>query len=240
MAEAYETYASTARENRNLITVGVSYKTYMAGKADRDPVIVARGDRLRRARIAANYDNPADAIRDLDFNENSYYLHENGRATFSFKYAQTRYAPAYGVSAEWLYSGKGAMLPDAGASVPIMGSIAAGFEGDFDPDFAGDPTSWLDIEPSEGRIALRVSGDSMTPFAHDGDIAVFGPTSPDPQPWVNKRVMAQLADGRKLFKILRPGRETGTYDLYSLNSAYDPIEDAKLEWVLPLERLHVR
>lgn len=239
MREAYETYARDASPKRNQLTASASYKTYMSTK-DRDPEIVARGDRLRRARLAAGFDQPAEAIRECGFNENSYYLHENGRATFSFKYAQTRYAPSLGVSAEWLYSGKGPMVPDATPSVPIIGKVAAGFEGDFDEDFDGDYTSWLDPEPNEGRIALRIDGDSMAPLAHPGDIAVFGPRLEDPSPLINKRVMARMADGRKLFKVLRKGRERGTFDLYSLNSAYDPIENAELLWVLPLERIHIR
>lgn len=213
----------------------------MAAKSDRDPEVVARGDRLRRARVAAGYDQPAEAIQAHGFNENSYYLHENGRATFSFKYAQTRYAPAYSVSPEWLYSGRGPISHTADRGVPILGRVAAGAEGDFADDYAmGAADDWLEASPTDGRIALRVEGDSMIPLAHAGDVAVFGPRQDDPANMVNRRVMARLSDGRKLFKILRPGRRAGTFDLYSLNSAYDPIEDAKLEWVLPLETLHIR
>lgn len=228
------------KPKRSQLTGVVSYRSYMAETNVRDPDIVARGERLRRARLLAGFAQPIDAVRAHGFNENSYYLHENGRAGFSFKYAQKHYAPAYNVWPEWLYSGVGAMKAKV-SGVPILGRVGAGAEGDFADDFAmGAADGWLDVEPTDGRIALRVEGDSMIPLAHAGDLAVFGPRQDDPSGLMNRRVMARLEDGRKLFKILRPGRRAGTFDLYSLNSAYDPIEDAKLEWVLPLERLHVR
>lgn len=167
----------------------------------------------------------------------TYAQHENGHRGFRADTA-AKYARAFGVDPAWLLYGKG---KPSRRGIPILGRVSAGAEGDFSDDFAmGAADDWLDVEPTDGRIALRVEGDSMIPLAHAGDLAVFGPRQDDPSRLMNRRVMARLEDGRKLFKILRPGRRTGTFDLYSLNSAYDPIEDVKLEWVLPLERLHVR
>ncbi|WP_404415463.1 helix-turn-helix transcriptional regulator [Brevundimonas vesicularis] len=207
---------------------------------DADKKIKERAARLRKSRKLAGVPSAAEAVRRFGFQKNSYPAHENGNATFSFDNAQ-EYAEAYRVSAEWLYSGKGPMVHGRPTRIPILGKVAAGFEGEFADDFAmGDADDWLEDAGVDVMIALRVEGDSMVPLAHDGDIAVFGAKRDNPQDLVNRRVMARLSDGRKLFKILRPGRKAGTYDLYSLNSAYDPIEDAKLEWVLPLERLHVR
>ena len=207
---------------------------------DADKKIKERAARLRKARKLADVPSAAEAVRRFGFQKNSYPANENGNAAFSFELAQ-EYAEAYGVSAEWLYSGRGPMVHGEKRSIPILGKVAAGAEGDFADDFAmGAADDWLETDPTDGRIALRVEGDSMIPLAHAGDVAVFGPRHDDPASMINRRVMARLSDGRKLFKILRPGRRAGTFDLYSLNSAYDPIEDAKLEWVLPLERLHVR
>lgn len=202
--------------------------------------MMERHERLRHARINAGFKTQAEAVRRFDWNPNSYKSNENGHAPFGYEQAKA-YARAYRVRPDWLYDGAGSMKSDVGENaIPIIGSVAAGFEGDFDEDFAGDPSSWLDPEPNEGRIALRIDGNSMAPLAHPGDIAVFGPRVDDPSPLINRRVMARMADGRKLFKVLRKGSEPGTFDLYSLNSAYDPIEGAELLWVLPLERLHVR
>lgn len=199
-----------------------------------------RHDRLRQARIAAKLKTQAEAVRRFSWNPNTYKSNENGHAPFSYEQAKV-YARAYKVRPDWLYDGAGNMKPDVVEdAIPIIGRVAAGFEGDFDEDFAGDPNSWLDPEPSEGRIALRIEGDSMVPLAHPGDIAVFGPRQEDPSPLLNRRVMARLEDGRKLFKVLRKGSNEGKFSLHSLNSSYNPIEDAELLWVLPLERIHIR
>jgi hypothetical protein len=47
--------------------------------------------------------------------------------------------------------------------------------------------------------------------------------------------MAQLKNGKKLFKILRKGSRPGLWDLYSINPEYDPIRDQELDWVLPVK-----
>lgn len=194
-------------------------------------------ERLVMAREGAGCTTAREGAERVGAIYDTYAQHENGTRGFRADTAQ-KYARALGVEAEWLLYGKG---KPGRRGVPILGQVAAGAEGDFTDDFdMGAADDWLDPELTEGRIALRVTGDSMLPLAQSGDIAVFGPRHDNPGDMVNKRVMARLADGRKLFKVLRPGRKAGTFDLYSLNSAYDPIEDAKLEWVLPLERLHVR
>lgn len=194
-------------------------------------------ERLVIAREGAGLTTAVEGADRADVKYDTYAQHENGTRGFRADTA-AKYARAFGVDPTWLLYGTGKARR---RGVPILGNVAAGAEGDFNDDYAmGAAEDWLDPDQTDGRIALRVSGDSMLPLAQAGDIAVFGPRQDDPAAMMNKRVMARLSDGRKLFKILRPGRKAGTFDLYSLNSAYDPIEDAKLEWVLPLERLHIR
>lgn len=194
-------------------------------------------ERLVIAREGAGYSTAREGAERAGAIYDTYAQHENGIRGFRADTA-AKYARAFGVDPAWLLYGKG---KPARRAVPILGRVAAGAEGDFEDDFAmGAADDWLDAEPVDGRIALRIEGDSMIPLAHAGDVAVFGPRQDDPAPLVNRRVMARLEDGRKLFKVLRTGSKAGTYDLYSLNSAYDPIEDARILWVLPLERLHVR
>ena len=64
-------------------------------------------DRLRQARIAKGYDQASDAAAAFGWNRNTYLSNENGNAPFSYKKAQA-YAQAFGVAADWLYSGGGA------------------------------------------------------------------------------------------------------------------------------------
>jgi len=195
-----------------------------------------RGERLRQAAALAGYDSPKTVIDAFARQgvTNSYYQHQKGNIGFSFKAAQV-YAACFDVRAEWLYSGLGPMRDHAAPPLPIIGNVAAGIA-HFEDAFAkGAASDYLDPPDFEGRIALRVTGDSMAPLAHDGDYAIFGLRHDDPTALIGRRVMAVLEDNRKLFKVLRHGQTPGSYSLYSLNSAYDPIKDVHLQWVLPLE-----
>lgn len=131
-------------------------------------------------------------------------------------------------------------LPPASRGVPVVGYVGAGGDGDFADDYMqGEAIDWIEPGLPEGRIALRVRGDSMEPLAHEGEVVMFGPQVP-PQQLVGRRVMARLRDGGKLFKVLGPqDPQTGRFALYSLNSAYEPIL-AELEWVLPFEGLRAK
>lgn len=196
-----------------------------------------RSERLRRARIEAGFETPTDALRAFGWSPNTYPHNENGNAPFSFNKAKA-YARAFGVRAEWLYDGSGPMRARAGAGIPILGKVAAGAEGDFSDDFAlGAANDFLEPLSMEGRICLVVEGDSMLPRFRHGEKVVFGRKYEDPTPLIGREVMARLVDGRKLLKVLRPGRRDGTWTLYSINTAYDPIEDVELLWALPFEEL---
>ena len=121
---------------------------------------------------------------------------------------------------------------------PHIGKVGAGGSGDYSDDYAlGEALDY--IEPLPGMkmdqeiIVLDVEGDSMAPAVFDGDLAFFGPVRKDVEALLNKRVMARLADGRKLFKILRRGSRPGVFSLHSLNPDTPAIEDVRIDWVLP-------
>jgi transcriptional regulator with XRE-family HTH domain len=121
---------------------------------------------------------------------------------------------------------------------PHIGKVGAGGSGDYQDDYAlGEALGY--IEPLPGMpvdqeiIVLDVDGDSMVPAVFDGDLAFFGPIRKDVEALLNKRVMARLADGRKFFKILKRGTQSGLYTLRSLNPATPDIEDVRIDWVLP-------
>lgn len=192
-----------------------------------------RADRLRKARLERGYGSAAEAARAFDWNPNTYASNENGNATFSYKKARV-YALAFGVLPEWLYEGKGPMRRRDG--VRLIGRVAAG-EGHFEDDYMMGDGEALEPSPIEGRIALRVEGDSMVPRFMPGEVLIFGPRYDDPSSLIGRQVMARLEDGRKLVKILRPGSEPGRFTLYSVNSAYDPIENVALLWALPFQEL---
>ena len=200
--------------------------------------MTGRHDRLRKARMEAGFERQRDVLsRFPDWKANTYKSNENGNAPFSFDAAKA-YARAFKVRAEWLYAGTGAMRERGASGVPILGKVAAGAEGYFDDDFElGAARDHLAPLPSENRICLIVEGDSMIPRFRPGEKVVFGEKYDDPTPLIGREVMARLKDGRKLLKVLRPGAKPGLWTLFSINSAYDPIEDVELEWALPFEEL---
>ncbi|HYE45497.1 MAG TPA: XRE family transcriptional regulator [Caulobacter sp.] len=198
----------------------------------------AAAERLRRARRAKGLASAAEAARLHGWNLNTYASNENGNASFSFRKAED-YARAFGVRAEWLYAGKGAMKAKR-AGLPVLGKVAAGAEALFDDDYEmGAAADWLDPMVPEDGIVLIVDGESMMPRFRHGEHLIFGRRYDDPSPLVGQEVMARLADGRKMVKILRRGAAPGLWTLESINTRYPPIEDVELLWALPFQGLRV-
>lgn len=202
------------------------------------PQSATAAERLKRARKAKGYASAAEAARAFGWNLNTYSSNENGNASFSFRKAED-YARAFAVRAEWLYAGKGAMKAKA-PGLPVLGKVAAGAEALFDDDYEmGAAADWLDPMVPEDGIVLTVDGESMMPRFRHGERLIFGRRHDDPSPLVGQEVMARLADGRKMVKILRRGAAPGLWTLESINTRYPPIEDAELLWALPFLGLRV-
>lgn len=68
--------------------------------------------RLKEARKAAGFEKAMDAIRAHGWNKNTYSSNENGNRAFG-RQAAEKYADAFGVSLEWLLTGRGDMKPVA-------------------------------------------------------------------------------------------------------------------------------
>lgn len=155
-----------------------------------DDEVLERGRRLREARERAGFDRPKDVIDRFSKLgvKSSYYQHEKGSVPFSFKYAQL-YGKIFGVSPEWLYSGRGRDLtgdgrpaPGAGPlelathTLPLIGEAQAGAWKEI---AAIDETEAERIPvPPEHRIPgarqywIRVVGDSVDEFMREGSLAL--------------------------------------------------------------------
>jgi SOS-response transcriptional repressor LexA len=144
-------------------------------------------DRLRRARINGGYDSASAAAQAFGWNVNTYVSNENGNAPFSFNKART-YAGAFGVSAEWLYTGAGepvgvspmpGMRPISRA-VPVIGVVQAGLWQEVIED-EPQPEELLPINlqgfDGSQLYALRVSGPSMDLFYPEGTRVVVCPAA---------------------------------------------------------------
>ena len=77
----------------------------------------------------------------------------------------------------------------------------------------------------EGAVAFVVRGDSMYPAYLEGSYIIAAPGE-DLQGALYRRIVATLADGRRVVKQLGPGSKPGRYTLYSANGP--PIPDAEI------------
>lgn len=134
-------------------------------------------------------------------------------------------------------------LLDESATTPspihIIGKVFAGPEGSYIDDYSPGAHPVLEPFETNDRVAVIVEGDSMLPRFRPRETLIFGPQSDDPTPHIGMEVMAALADGRRLVKVLRRGQEKARWDLYSINTTYNVIEGMQLLWVRPFEGLRV-
>ena len=162
-------------------------------------------DRLRQARIRKGFDQAIDASSAYGWNRNTYASNENGNAPFSFKSAQ-KYAAAFGVRAEWLYSGTGPMvdeeisIPEGAipvAPIPVIGEIAAGnWKEAVRKSTLSIPAPLPSMPPL--AFALEVSGDSMDLLVEDGAMIIVDPGD---RQFFHKRYYAvQNGEGETTFK----------------------------------------
>lgn len=155
-----------------------------------DDEVIRRGQRLREARERAGFTRPKDVIDRHNRRgvKSSYYQHEKGSVPFSFKYAQL-YAGIFGVSAEWLYSGKGPMIegetnPNDGRpalsppqsileipEAPVIGTVEAGAWREAVAIEHADEFYRIQPHPgfpSDRQFLMRVSGPSCNRVVRDG------------------------------------------------------------------------
>lgn len=139
-------------------------------------------ERLAWAREQRGLKPPA-AAEALGIPRSTYYQHENG--TRGFKRAEAiRYAQFFGVSLEWLLTGKGqpaktgAAISSAGAgALPVSGVAQAGIwrEDDAQADTEASETVPVVAHPRFAQArnyALRVVGPSMNKLIADGEYAL--------------------------------------------------------------------
>jgi phage repressor protein C with HTH and peptisase S24 domain len=149
-------------------------------------------DRLIKARKHAGFDTAAAAAEALDIKEPTYMGHENGSRGFKSKAEQ--YARRFGVSLEWLLTGRGPMERRPTQADLRSEDVAAGFDGRRD-DPAGLPlVAWvnagkfadvnsqlpprrlkLDLVRDLGAgdfFATKVEGDSMDRVSPPGSIII--------------------------------------------------------------------
>lgn len=138
-------------------------------------------DRLRQARIAAGYASAADAARAVGVPEPSYTAHENGSRGFKYDRAKL-YSRRFGVSLEWLLSGRGTTEtaqplhnPNTETDIqtrPLVGTVQAGvWQEPFDigeVELVQLPIPSDRLVPGAEQFWFEIVGDSVNQFVGDG------------------------------------------------------------------------
>lgn len=177
-----------------------------------------RHERLQKARRERGYATASDAAAAFGWNRNTYISNENGNAPFSFNKAKT-YAHAFGVRAEWLYDGRGAMKASTSDLREIAGYAGADPEGAVLFGAGQGTGDYVPAPPnaSSEAIALEIRGYSMPFFAEDGALVWVDDIQPSPTAeMVGQVVVCQLDTDEVLIKRLQRGSEKGKYSLASL------------------------
>lgn len=120
-------------------------------------------------------------------------------------------------------------------SVSIAGAVGAGAQVPvFDAYEKGDGPQ-VECPPGlspHGVVAVEVCGDSMEPVYSEGDLLFYSRNSHDgvPAEVVGHRCVCEDEEGMGWVKVIKEGREPGTFDLHSINSRVDPMYGVKLKW----------
>lgn len=197
-----------------------------------------RHHRLRRARIHAGFERQRDAVAAHRWNANSYKSNENGNAPFSFDVAKT-YGRAFGVRAEWIYSGDGPMTDTTDSDVPLVGYVGAGSEAHFYAssdvlDFVPRPR-----ESTERTVATEIRGTSLGPAFERWLIYFDDVRSPVTEDLFGQLCVVGLPDERVLVKLIRPASLPNHFHLLS-NGADEPILDQEVAWAAKVKTITPR
>ncbi|MFB9149554.1 S24 family peptidase [Roseovarius ramblicola] len=118
----------------------------------------------------------------------------------------------------------------AGAQVPVFDAYEKG-DG---PQVACPPG----LRP-HGVVAVEIAGDSMEPVYSAGDLLFYTRDTHEgvPSEALGRRCVCEDTDGMGWVKLVRAGRDPGTFDLHSFNDAAAPMYGVRLKWAAPV-RLH--
>lgn len=129
--------------------------------------------------------------------------------------------------------------------VAVAGRIGAGADVELVDAYAkGDGLYHIacpDDLPATGIVAVEVTGTSMQPLIQPGDVLLFSRHFIGiDEAAIDRVAIIETEDGRALVKLLRRGRDPGTFDLYSANAATNaPEYGVRLKWAAPYRR-HLR
>jgi len=197
-------------------------------------------ERLQWARERAGFETATEAARALGIAEPTYLGHENGSR--GFRRVADKYARRFGVSLEWLLTGRTPPKPAAAQRrhmAPLVGHVGAGAE----THFYGEAQGPLEEVPApedttDSTVAVEIRGDSLGPY-FDGWLVFYDDVkSPVTADLIGRLCVCGLADGRVLIKKLQRSRTRGLFHL--LSQFDEPILDVALDWAAKVQHLVAR
>jgi hypothetical protein len=204
-----------------------------------------RGERLRAARARRGFKSARLAAKALGLAISTYGAHERAESAGGRDYGPDEakfYARRFGVSPEWLLTGRGQGERDEfpgippvleeeeeASKVPVVGYVGAGAETHLYA-VAQDGLDQVErpCDASDTTVAVEIRGESLGPLFNRWLVFYDSVRRPPTRDLVGELCVVGLADGRILLKQLQRGSSEGLYNL--LSSAEPPILDAKLEW----------
>ena len=195
-----------------------------------------RGERLRIAR-ERRFKSARLAAKAMRTPVSTYGAHERAQTPGGRDYGPEdaiKYARRFGVTPEWLLSGRepfptGAEEPPPAPKVRVVGYVGAGATAHLydvaqpDLDEVNGPS-----DASEDTVAVEIRGESLGPFFNRWYVFyddVHRPMTPD---LIGQLCVVGLADGRVLIKQVQRGSAEGLYNLHSATEK--PIADVTIDW----------
>ncbi|UWS06779.1 XRE family transcriptional regulator [Phaeobacter inhibens] len=144
----------------------------------------------------------------------------------------SKVATTLGVSELWLLHGIGeASHP----TISIAGKVGAGAQVPVFDAYEKGGGPQVECPPGlspHGIVAVEVEGDSMEPVYSAGDLLFYRRDGHEnvPVDVIGHRCVCEDVDGMGWVKLIKEGRDIGTYDLHSLNTAVSPMYGVRLKW----------
>jgi phage repressor protein C with HTH and peptisase S24 domain len=195
-----------------------------------------RGERLRIAR-EKRFKSARAAGKAMGIAVSTYGAHERAEAPGGRDYGPNealRYGRFFGVTPEWLLTGRKPFPSDEPEQPParkvrVVGYVGAGAEAHLYAVAQGDLDE-VDPPPglTEDTVAVEIRGDSLGAFFNRWLVFyddVRRPVTPD---LIGELCIVGLEDGRILIKQIQRSKTEGLFNLIS--STEKPITDVAIEW----------
>lgn len=146
-------------------------------------------------------------------------------------------AAAFGVTLEQFYRGQ--YSPDA-PMVATAGRVGAGARVDLVDAYAKGDGLYRVVVPAglnpRGVVAVEVEGDSMAPIYQPGTVLFYSrETLGVPSEAIGRICVCEDEAGKAWVKVVRVGREEGTFSLISLNPEAENMHGVRLRWAAPVK-----